>query len=640
MFVNTRLLSPVILEGVTMATPGSYEHFDWYTEERRRCLEGYQAGDIKITGYHYWYLNYWKIRRADGESGKRLMAPRFLDMDHEFFWEMDAAIKAKEDLLAFKARQKGFSYKSSSIAACDYTFIPDSYTIICSGDAEFSEHTFKMAKTGLAGIADTEFYKNAYIDNRNLLHSGYEIIDELGRESVQGYNSVIHRITGSTPQCNIGKSASKVIYEEVGKFPNIIATKGYTDPGLEQQGVKTGFQLLIGTGGEENESIEEVEKMMYNPKIYGLRSYENKWSDVDFLELEGGLKDTRRVAYFIPAWKFLVVDEDGNSLKEESIAEIHRRREEKSGSKDALLKEKTQFPLTIEEGLMTPDGNVFDVEKLREVLIHVMRYQELTDQTRTGFIDWTYDKLGNRNGAEWRDDPEGPFIMTEPPYRQDIGPDGGEGVVPPDLYIAATDSYDRDKTASVNGSFGCCKIYKLFNKDLGDATMELPVCSLTARPATAKEFYEMTAKLCVFYGNAVNLIEYSNLLIFEWYHNNGYTHLLKERPQIAYAGVINSQVQNRYGIDPQVKPYAIQAAADWVSENYMKLRDIQFIKRLIKYKNDPKYNCDETMAFAWLITHRNDVRAKYDATPEVDLDSRWGFMPRYVVKGNRIVMLD
>lgn len=637
MFVNTRLLSPVILDGLTQAPEGSYEWVEWWEEQQRRCLNGYKVGDCEITGYHYFYLNFWRIRsEKEGRMGKVLQAPRFLDMDHEFFWEMQKAMEAGEDMLVLKARQRGFSYKSSCIGGYDFSLIPDSYTIISSGNEEFGQSTFRMIKNGLDGLVKTEFYKNRLPDKESYIQAAYKAVDEEGREAIEGYMGVVHRITATTPQANIGKSASKVIYEEGGKFIGIKQTKAYTDPGMEVGGRKVGFQLIIATGGEENESIEEIRDMIYDPHTYGLRSYDNTHAaDVgEEMFMEGPRK---RVAYFVPAWKFRIIDKEGNSLKEESIADIQRVRRLKGADKDAILKERTQNPLTIEEALMVPDGNVFDVARLYARLTEILQSEELQARTRKGNIHWTYNDRGEISGAEWEDNLIGPYIMTEPPVRTGMLPDGTGGQVPSDLYIAATDSYDRDKTASVNGSFGCIKVYKLFNRDLSDGTMELPVCSLTHRPETAKEFYEMTAKMCVLYGNAPNLVEYSNLLIFDWYQQNGFEHLLKERPMVAYAGVINSNVQNRYGVDPQVKPYAIQAAVDWVRENAHKLDDVQFIRRLIRYRRDPNYNCDETMAFAWLITHRNDFHARLGEAKADEEAESWSFRPRMTVRRGRIV---
>lgn len=644
-FVNTRLFSPIALDGLTTAPPDSYEYYDWWKQEEHYCKHGFESGGVKITGIHYFYLNYWMIRAeekdASGRSlGKRLMRPRFLDMDYEFFWELEEAIANNEDLLVLKRRQAGFSYKHSCIAGHEYTFVPDSHTIITSGHEEFSNNTMRMARVGLNDLSNTEFYKNRYVNSASFIQAGIESVDAYGTKRVEGMLSIIQQITSASPQSMIGKSPSKVIYEEIGKFPGIIDTKAYTDPAMMVGDRKTGIQLLIGTGGEENESIDEVTKMVMNPHLYGLRSYENVWDDpeADFIPIEGK-KAGGKVAYFVPAWKFKIIDDDGNSLKEESLEQIMKDRERVKDDKNRFLKELTQFPLTIEEALLVPDGNVFNVMKLREINMSILKYKDLQVERR-GEIAWVINERGIPSSVEWIDKFDGRFLMTEPPVRFGVKPDGTGGAVDPSMYVAGTDSYDRDQTASSHGSFGSCLIYRMLGKDLvGD----YPVCRLTERPPTAFEFYEDTVKMCMLYGGGVgmNLIEYSNLGIFNWYQTNGFEYLLKERPDIAYANVANPQVQNKYGVDPAVKSVIIQAGVDWVEEYASRLRDTHLIGRLIKYKRDPKYNCDDTIAFCLAILNRDDIISKTAIglqREEIEKEDRM-LGHRYAWNGSRMVRL-
>ena len=44
----------------TDAIPGTKEYYDYWDEQRKRCLEGYKD----LTGYHYFYLNFCPIDRV------------------------------------------------------------------------------------------------------------------------------------------------------------------------------------------------------------------------------------------------------------------------------------------------------------------------------------------------------------------------------------------------------------------------------------------------------------------------------------------------------------------------------------------------------------------------------------------------
>lgn len=639
MFVNTRLLSPVVYNGATTAPKDSFEYNRWWDEEKDRCLNGFSQGGTAITGAHYFYLNHWTIRAVSGQKGARrgLMSPRFTDIDHEYFWEIQKAREAKQDLLIFKRRQTGHSYKSGCILAHEGLFFPDSYSIVTAGEDKYAEKTFKDCKTGLSqlGRANSEFYKNTITNNSDEVLFGYE--EEInGVKHRGGFLSTIRSIVAKDPQALVGTSPSFVYYEEIGMFPKLIDTKGYTDPAMEVNGVKEGFSLLVGTGGEANKSIDEVTTMFYDPGTYNLRAYDNTY-DEDFVSVDDAKpRDLRKICLFVPGYKFLKIDDDGNSLIEESKQLLIERRKTKEKDKKAWLKEVTQFPMTPDEGLMVPDGNQFNAQKLRAQLGQIMRYQQNMDRMRLGDIEWIRDDLGRITGAEWIDfDPNNPlstgrFRMTEAPYIDPVTKKTPEG-----LYLGGTDSYDKDKTASVHGSFGSMYMMKTFVNTEQDADMI--VCGLTERPPTAEEFFEDTAKMCVLYGWARNLIEHSNLLIGEWYLRNGFARLLKERPEVAYATTIESKSQNNWGVETTTKPYWLIAAADYIEKNVHKMWDPELIKALLKYQNDPKYNCDRTISFSLAVVHLRDMihlRSKPKDDGEVT-----PFSLRYVKEGNRIIRL-
>lgn len=626
MFLNTRYLSPVVLDGLTTAPPDSYEYHEWWDEQNRRCLEGYSVGDVSITGRHYYYLNFKKILSAKkkGERGKLYQPPRFIDIDHEFFWEVDKAWKMGKDLLVLKRRQAGFSYKSSALAEYQFSFVPDSKTIITAGVEKWAKHTFDMAYRGLQSLDKTEFYKNRWPDSpeKGEVQAAYWE-DIAGRRVLTGFMSNIRRITATHPQALSATSAGLTIYEEIGLFKNVKAVKGYNDAAMEEQGEKTGFQLLIGTGGEEHSSIDEVTEMVYNPDTYGLMSYDNRYDEESLLMDPSEIRrpGLKKVAMFISGDRFFNIDEDGNSLIAQSRQKILDRRKILEKDKKAWLGYVTQFPLTIEEALMVPDGNIFDIQALRQQKGVLMKYEHMQDCLRLINIEWIKDTQGNITGVEWHDDPDGRYRMTEPPFIKE-----GEKEVERGEYIAGTDSFDKSDVADPNtASFGSCKIMRLGMSDC-------PVITVTERPASSDEFYEDTAKMCVMYGHARNMIEYSNVMIGDWYLKHNFGYLLKERPMVASATSIRPGQENRWGGDPNLIHVAIQMLADWIAKGgASRIMDIQTIDKLIKYR--PDSNCDETDAFAWLICHRNDL-IQIQSKPKKVYSSP---MPRYVMRGERMV---
>ena len=52
----------------TNALEGTYMYDDYWEEQRKRCLEGYTSNGVRITGLHYFYLNFYQIKATIDEG--------------------------------------------------------------------------------------------------------------------------------------------------------------------------------------------------------------------------------------------------------------------------------------------------------------------------------------------------------------------------------------------------------------------------------------------------------------------------------------------------------------------------------------------------------------------------------------------
>jgi len=591
MYVNTKLFSPVIIDGFTRANPLSYEYREWWHEQKRRCLEGYTVGGVYIPGDYYWYLNFWKIRGKDPKTGRKtLIAPRFVDMDLEYFLAVEKARNAGKHLVVVKARQKGFSEKHAALLGKEFTFFPHSQSIITAGEEKYSNATMRMCIRGLNALKDTEFYKRRLPDTLEYVQAKYKVIENF-IPAWKGIHSEIYNMTSkNNAQATIGKSPSLIVFEEAGKFPGLIDSFKYIQPALEAEGgEKTGFAIIVGTGGDMEKGAAELEQMFYNPEAYDMMSYKNEYED------DGGEEG---IGYFVPAWKFKMVDDQGNSLKEESINYIGTKRETARTSKKAqdFINAITQDPLVPSEAFMRTGGNMFNAAILNTQYARLRNEKALTDMADRGRLEWVKDDLGKISGVRFIHDENGALLIFEHPDLDE------NDEVYLNLYVAGTDSYDKDE-ANTSDSKGSCSIYKMF-KD-SNSTSNMFAARYTDRPATADKFYEETAKLCVYY-KSPNLIEWSNIGIFNWYKNNGFEGYLKERPAIAYANVKDSKVNNKYGVDPGTKLEWLIMYRDYIEQYSEIMYDAYQIDRAIKFKNDRNYNCDVTISSSLAVCHARD----------------------------------
>lgn len=576
---------------------------------------------LHITGRHYFYLNFWKIfRLIEGQKRKDVKHPKFLDIDYMFFQRMQMMYKFEKDASEAKSRQQGFSEKLANLLGWNYTFLRNSVNIVAGGMSDDAEHTIENAQRGLEGLINTQFYKER-VKSKSDFWKAKHFGSELRAISCKDNAQAISRFTPTL-----------IVYEEVGKWKRglILQAKEFVDVSLQAEGTKTGYGVYIGTGGDMEEGAADLEEIHYNPDAMGTLSFENMF------DREGNM--TVRSGHFTSADLFTIIDEDGNSLRAKGKEKILTDRKTKK-PKDRYT-HTTQQALYASDAFMIKSGGYFGEEiagwcNQRVSYINTHKEAQIVENGR---LEWR-DRRDMWKGVVWESDPHGDIRILEHPMLDN------NGDAYRNLYGVATDSYDQDE-AYTSTSMGACWVKKKFLN--ADSLYNLHVAGILQRPATSEGgkdiFYENTAKLTMYYG-ARNLIEWSKILIFEWYINNGLEGLLKERPEFIMARMIQrSQATNNYGIDPSSKPHWLKFMTDYlgVKENVDKCFFPELLKAWAKYKYMPgkqKYNCDITIATSLCEVMANDEKdyEVFSMTEKKDNPSS-GLM-KYKRVGNKLVQV-
>ena len=593
MHYGTKKWSPVIKDGPPPFDSMYYDSF-WF-ENRKYILDGYSIGNERITGDHYWYLNFWKIRGIDIDTGRKgIIYPRFLDLDFEYFDIVEQARDIQhKNLVVVKSRQKGFTEKHAAMGGREFSFFRASQTVYVAGLEFYSNMIMNSTVRGLNDIYDTEFYKRRFPDRDDYLRAAYTE-DMIGPDGtitkvVKGTLSEIYKITakGNT-QAVSSRSPSFTVFEESGVFPGVIETYGFVEPSLWSEGKKTGFVIFVGTGGDMDKGAAELEKIYYNPEKFDCLTFD--LSDFD----DTVPANTKRVGYFVPAWKYRIIDIDGNSLKSKSLDSINKERKKAEGT-DKEYQTIIANPLNPAESFMTSGVGFFGkkvILKLQKQKVRLYQDPSLTENNEYGDLEWQYDEQGNVNGIEWKTDGEHKFLVIDhPEWRLK----SSEPI--PNMYKVGTDSYDKDE-GNNSDSKGSTHVFK----DFIDANHSSGffAARLIERPDEAEEFFEDSAKLCYYYFG-MNLIEWSNVRIFDWYKRNGFESFLRERPEFVISTwITTSKVENRYGIDPSSKIHWLGLLKKTLLlpgfiEN---MKDIDQINAFIRYILKPGYNCDITISSA------------------------------------------
>lgn len=83
----------------TPAPEGSPDWLNYWEEQLNRCTNGYEVNGHKVTGHHYFYLNFTQIQivvedEDDPDSvvaTKETRPPDFWDGDYDYFWSLEIA---------------------------------------------------------------------------------------------------------------------------------------------------------------------------------------------------------------------------------------------------------------------------------------------------------------------------------------------------------------------------------------------------------------------------------------------------------------------------------------------------------------------------------------------------------------------
>ena len=648
-FVDTRRFSPVIYNpDESMPTIDNPEYQTWWIEQYRRCIKGYVVSNatrrghsIWIPGRYYFYLNFWKIMaKLDGVDRKGYRNPKFTSLDYFKFMCIEVMFLESVDQAFGKARQKGFSEFAASTIAYNFIFIPDSINVIVAGISDYSEHTMLNTVRGLDELSRTEFFKRRSPDRADFKKAIYtekvEIMDEndIGTGNfmtvTKGFGSEIYCITAKDNTQAVSRlTPFMIIYEEIGKWKRgaLIETAGFVKPSLYAEHIKTGYQIFIGTGGKMEESVADVQKMMYHPKEFGLKSYKNIFE-------ENMDVTTGEVGCFIPGYLFEIIDDDGNSVIRESMDSILESRSNLTD--EQIYTEATLKPLYLSEMFMLSSGGYFGkdiVTRLNDRKRLILNHVELQIEQR-GNLKWL-DPSDWSKGVEWEPDINGIYLVFEHP-KKDVN-----GINYVNLYNAATDSYDKN-TSESSESKGSITIWKNYLD--ANNTYGFWVARLTQRPSEEEggspAFYENTIKLCIYYGSCENLIEYSNVMIFDYYKRWMMEYLLKERPTLVISQYVNDPKANqRYGIEQSFIPYALRMLKEKLrADDYAlinKMYDLEMIERFISFRVAPDYNCDITISTALNIASATEDRELdvYSESEETKDDDYGGY--KYM---NNIIM--
>ena len=619
------------------AEKNSREYNNYWDEQEYYCKNGYSVGGIKITGEHYFYLNFCQIvlkRDVLGETTKSnkvkqtklLTFPDFWDSDWYYFTECEAAKNEGQHVIVLKPRRRGYSFKNAAKTAYNYSFFRNSTSLIIAEQSGYAEETLLMAASYLDFlIKHTDFGKSRIVDKpRSHLESGFNEILPDGRRVISGYRSKILSLTSkNNPDVARGKDANVILFEEAGSFTNLKSTYLATLPTVQAGTGVSGQIFCYGTGGDFSGGIVDFEDMFYNPEPYNFRSFDNSW--------EEGMSGTK-IGYFLPDYysKDGFIDNNGNSKTKEALAFIEaevervKRTSKDSNTIDKVLSENPRKP---SEAFIKSSSNIFPKAEIQSQINRIKSERALQFLGTTGrlvvnsanILEWqpTTDVKPILNFPVKKDvDGEGCIIVYQPPYKN-----GNE--TPPDLYFICHDPYATDNE---NGqSLGACFVLKRINNF--SKPYDLIVAEYVARPKSQDEYNYNLFNLAKYYNAKIvfendrgNVIEYARRT-----HQLGW--LQEELDIFDKDGGLKGKLNRKYGYSMSNKELKRQCALyfrDWllterekdingnVELNLHKIYSIPLLDEILKFNYEG--NFDRVLSLFGAMLYKQQLNLK--APPE------------------------
>lgn len=628
----------------TLAPRGTTDYIQFWEQEKERCLHGYVAPDgDEITGYHYFYLNYSPIMKLEevkytdkygNERTRReriLGFPRFYDYDYYYFNAIEDAEDQGKHMAVLKARQKGYSFKGASMLVRNYELIPGSKNFAVASEQKFLIGDGLLTKAWqIMDFCDkyTAWAKQRLTSTRLERVSGFKITDEFGKSTEQGYLSSITGITlKNDPERIRGTRGKLVLWEEGGKFPNLLTAWRVEQPAVEtDDGVAFGLMIAFGTGGTEGGSFDGLKDLFYKPDAYNILGFPNIWDD--------NAEETK-CGFFVPSWSNMdtqnheFMDKDGNSYREKSITELIRQRnviKDGGATQQSIDRFISERPIKPQEAVLELGKNIFPRKLLMDQLTRIRTNKKLQSMKHVVDLSWdngkvkaTEKKSGDITTYHLKKDdkPDGSIVIWEYPVQD-----------PPfGLYIGGCDPYDHDE--SFTNSLGSTFIFKRVRA--GEAWNDVIVAEYSGRPATAEEYYENVRKLLVFY-NARLLFENERKGIYPYFTNKHCDYLLADQPDKVITEVFkDSKVSRRKGchMTKSIRDYGEGKILEWMMDEYEpghpnieRIFSEPLIEELIE--NDGVKNVDRVIALCMVMLYREElyqikVSAAKDKNKQVEL---------------------
>lgn len=514
----------------------------FWREQFIRCKYGMTSHGYTITGDHYYFLNFYRLKDLDNVEeagmGRQEIFPNFLEGQYEWFHYLKLARKLRMNACMMKARGAGYSEIEASIISNSYNVIKGSINV-CTAFAQ--TQLDKLLEKVWANInwlyynTDGGMAHLSQAKNSNYLRraSHYEIRD--GQKIEVGWGSQIQGIITDKPGKLRGDRTDILMFEECGLWPQF--TKAYTqaDALVGQIGRQWGLRLMGGTGGETGPQMEGLRKMYYEPQLFGVLPYRHNFTK------NGEYAIT---SFFLPAFRTIkelsLLDSRGWLDDEDGKAYFNKTRDLKAQDPEEFTTFCAEYCFDGEEAFSLEGNNKFNKILIAEQLASIRIHKDSPKPER-GTLEYIF-KNGqhsreNITGLRWIKNNNGDVQIIEHPIWTQVSYDEEGNELKYEkmngLYVAGIDSIDlgmEDTSALTKDPSNFCIVIKRRQFGLKDPTY---VAMYKARPNDVRDAYKTAIKLLQYYNCKANL-EATRVSMLSWAREKKYLNYFMYRPVATY----------------------------------------------------------------------------------------------------------
>lgn len=522
---------------------GSKLYRDFWQTQYVRCRDGMEVNGYKITGDHYYFLNFYRLmdltKTKQAGAGRKESFPEFFVAQYIYFHYIDLCEKVRKNAIGLKARGVGFSEIGASIVVNTYQTKRGTRCVIAAHQEDQLQPTLNKCWTQLDFCNDNTQggmfkLRQAHNTDEWKRASFYKKIN--GQQIEDGWMSEIVGINANKPRAIRGDRTDLLLYEESGSWEGWKKAFIQGDALVGIQGSRFGIKIGWGTGGDSGPALEGLADAYENPDVYDVLPYKHNFTQTGEETITG---------FFIPSYAILnkpgYIDHRGWCDPVKAKEYYDQQREMKLKDPKAYVIYCAEYCYTAEEALALEGTNKFNKVLITNQIARIKLYKE-GPKIQNGTFQFIY-KRGNERTAsnvedvKWVPGDSGKVHIIEHPlwHIQSEDEDGNPVSFKEmsNLYIAGIDSIDIGQDQTSDYTSDPSKFCITIKKRAFGTQEPTYVAYYMDRPGDEREAYETAIQLMIYYNCRCN-IEATRLTMLNWAKNRGWKQYFMNRPLKTY----------------------------------------------------------------------------------------------------------